>query len=162
MKVFWKEDGEKIDNDKLGNPIYDQDEYSGTIVGTYQRKGHGYPYILIALDNGRFISRDSSDCYHKNTLSPNIKFAKEIYPLLEGRYRIFQATSDKLIGQNVYAIRSGFGCNSTGREMTIESIKGEWITLIDPFGSDSKWSSKMSEKHNDFIFIDDYNKINNK
>lgn len=65
MKVYWKKDGEKIGNDEFGNAIYEQMEQSGTLVGPYHTIHSGYPYLLIALDNGRFTSIRSNMCYHK-------------------------------------------------------------------------------------------------
>jgi len=65
MKVYWKENGDRIGTDEHGNPMYQQIECRGIIVGSHHTHGRGYAQILVALPNGKFKSVDSSVCFHK-------------------------------------------------------------------------------------------------
>lgn len=68
MKVYWKEDGDRIGTDKYRNPIYQQVEHSGIIVGSHYHRTRGYPQILVALPNGKFANVDTIGCYHKTDI----------------------------------------------------------------------------------------------
>jgi len=91
------------------------------------------------------------------------EFAIEQYPLLVGKFNMFNATKEELIGKKVFAIRSGFGCGSEGRLMIIDKIEVDGrIHLKDPrINPDNSrgWLSKMDNKHNDFIFMEDKKKL---
>lgn len=66
MKVYWLEDTEEVKEvTEHGNKIYETEEKWGILAGSHHVRHSGYPKILIAVEGGKFISKASCDCYHK-------------------------------------------------------------------------------------------------
>lgn len=64
MRVYWKEDGKRIGQDNLGNPVYEKIIKHGELVGSAYRSGSGYPDLVIATPDGNFVSKESFLCTH--------------------------------------------------------------------------------------------------
>ena len=66
MKIYWKEDTTTVmGEDPHGNKTYVKEEKYGESIGAAYSRTSGYSKILIAVQGGKFVTKHSYECYHK-------------------------------------------------------------------------------------------------